>query len=136
MSVLMRAFACSGDACEPGQVRSGQDWSSQAPFFPSAPALFATVMGIGRDGHTLDGIVQQQQLPGLRTGRMFGTDGDLVATSGRVVQRQPPNDRGMRCIRYGGGGTEEGGMGITWRSRQAVGISRLLLGRVRPIPKA
>lgn len=49
---------------------------------------------------------------------MFGTDGDLVATSGRVVQRQPPNDRGIRCIRYGdwGGGAEEGGMGITWRS--------------------
>lgn len=35
---------------------------------------------------------------------MFGTDGDLVATSGRVVQRQPPNDRGIRCIRYGDGG--------------------------------
>lgn len=27
---------------------------------PSAPAFFATVMGIGRGGHTLDGIVQQQ----------------------------------------------------------------------------
>lgn len=63
-----------------------------------------------------------------------------LSSSGRVVQRQPLNDKGGHEM--GGKETrrhhkEVGGMGTIWKqsgSQQQVGISRPPLGRVRPIP--